>query len=66
MERYEYIQMRFEIIPQEIIYEYNLNGIINNGKVYIKILKGVYALPQAVGIVNDIFKNTWRRSDINL
>ena len=37
-DRYEYTQLPFDIIPQEIIDEYNLNDIAHNVKVYIDIL----------------------------
>ena len=43
--------MKFHIstIPQEIIYEYNLLDIVkNHGFVYVKIVKGMYGLKQAV------------------
>ena len=34
-------------IPQEIIDRYNLHNIVHKGKVYVKIRRGMYGLPQA-------------------
>ena len=47
MDRYEYMKLPFDIIPQEIINEYNLNVIAHNGKIYIGIWKGMYGLQQS-------------------
>ena len=44
------MQLPFESVPQEIIDEYNLTDISQNGKVYINICKGMCDLPQA-GII---------------
>ena len=54
---YKYIQLTFDIIPQDIIYEYNLTDISHNGKVYIHIINGMYGLPQSGIIAHDRFKN---------
>ena len=56
MDRYIYIQLPFDIISQEIINEYKLNGILHNGKVYIEIRKGMYGLPKSEIIVHDRLK----------
>ena len=47
MDHYKYIQLPFEIIPQEIIDGYNLTDISHNGKVYIDIWKVMFGLLQA-------------------
>ena len=50
--RYEYIKIPLHIIPDEIIQEYNLNEIADNGYIYCEIRKGVYGLPQAGILAN--------------
>ena len=47
MDRPEYMRIPFKIIPQDIIEKYKLNDIEEKGWVYIKIVKGMYRLPQA-------------------
>jgi hypothetical protein len=48
MLRYEYIQIKINDVPEEIIKQYNLREKVdNNGYVYIKVQKGMYGLPQA-------------------
>ena len=47
MERKEYMRVPITIIPQAIIDYYNLTKLVNNGFVYIEIMKGMYGLPQA-------------------
>ena len=37
MDRYEYMKLPFDIIPQDIIDEYNLTNILRSGKSYIDI-----------------------------
>ena len=53
---YKYMQLNFDIIPQDIIDEYNLIEIVHNVKVYIYIRKGVYGIPQNGSISHDILK----------
>ena len=50
MERYEYMFLPIEIIPLEIIEQYNLLDKVHQGKIYIEIRRGMYGLPQA-GII---------------
>ncbi len=48
---FEYMQIKISNIPKEIIDEYNLREIVTeDGYVYCKIRKGMYGLPQA-GII---------------
>ena len=49
----EYTRLPIAIIPQEIISEYNLLPLVNNGFVYILIQKGLYGLPHAGKLAND-------------
>ena len=51
MTRYEYMRLKLTDIPEEIIVEYKLREIsTSDGYVYIEIQKGMYGLPQA-GII---------------
>jgi hypothetical protein len=48
MLRYEYIQIKIDDVPEEIIKQYNLReNVDNDGYVYIEVRKGMYGLPQA-------------------
>ena len=50
--RYEYIKIYIDIIPEEIIMEYNLINIAHNGYIYCEIWKGMYCLPKAGILAN--------------
>ena len=41
------MRLPIKLIPDEIIQKYNLKQIEEDGMVYLKIVKGVYGLPQA-------------------
>ena len=47
MDRYEYMRMHIDKIPQEIIDEYNLLPKVCNGFIYFCIKKAIYGLPQS-------------------
>ena len=47
MANYEYMFIPLNQIPQEIIDHYNLHNIVNKGKVYVEIRRGMYGIPQA-------------------
>lgn len=49
----EYMKMPLKLIPKEIIIKYNLRQIADDRWVYIKIIKGMYGLPQAGKIANN-------------
>ena len=54
--RYEYMKITLDIIPEEIIQQYNLRNLAHKGFVYMEIQKGMYGLPQAVNMENDKLK----------
>jgi hypothetical protein len=54
MDRKEYMRLPISIIPQEIIDEYNLAHLLYKGLVYIEICKGMYGLPQAGILANQL------------
>ncbi len=57
MECYEYMRLRLDILPQEIIDKYNLSEIVDaNGWVYVEICKGMYWLPQVGILTNKLLK----------
>jgi hypothetical protein len=43
-------------LPQERINKYNLMELAQDGKVYIEILKGMYGLPQAGILTNELLQ----------
>ena len=46
LKRAEYIKIKLEDIPDEVINEYKLRDTVNkNGYVHIKATKGMYGLP---------------------
>lgn len=48
MIRYEYVKIKIDDIPEEIIVEYNLEEKVTpDGYIYVEIQKGMYGLPQA-------------------
>ena len=47
MNIYEYTKLPLDIIPEEIIKQYNLRNLAHKGFVYMDIQKGMYGLPQA-------------------
>ena len=48
MPRYEYMRLKLEDLPEDFIEEYNLQDkVTKDGYVYVKIRKGMYRLPQA-------------------
>jgi hypothetical protein len=47
-----------KLIPQEIIMQYNLIPLVSDGHVYIEVQKGMYGLPQASILANQL--TSWR------
>ena len=41
------MKVQIKMIPNEIIEEYNLESLIHNGQILIRIDKGIYGLPHA-------------------
>jgi hypothetical protein len=55
--RPEYIKIKISDIPEEIINKYNLrNKVTESGHVHIEANKGMYGLPQAGLIANELLK----------
>jgi hypothetical protein len=51
--RFEYMFINLLSLPQETIDKYDLIELAQDGKVYIEIQKGMYALPQAGILTNE-------------
>lgn len=47
MERYEYMRIPVWAIPECMMQQYKLAGLVENGHVLVEIRKGMYGLPQA-------------------
>ena len=43
----QYMRLPIKTTPKEIIDKYNLNDIVEDGWVYVKIVKGMYSLPES-------------------
>jgi hypothetical protein len=53
---YEYMRLPIHLIPEEIIQEYNLSPLVYREYVYIEIRKGMYGLPQAGILAQNLLK----------
>ena len=53
MARYEYMKMSLDMIPAEIIAQYNLQALASDGWVFMEIRKGMPGLKQSGRIAND-------------
>ena len=57
MKRPEYIRLNIRDIPQEIINEYKLKNVVEkDGSIYLAAIKGMYGLPQAGLIANELLE----------
>jgi hypothetical protein len=54
--RFEYMVINLLSLPQETIDKYDLIELAQDGKVYIEIQKGMYGLPQAGILVNELLQ----------
>ncbi len=62
MVRYEYVCIRINDIPKEIIVEYNLRKKVSkDGYVYVKIQKGMYGLPQSGILAQELLEKQWNK-----
>jgi hypothetical protein len=54
--QFEYMVINLASLPQETIEKYDLNELAQDGKIYIKIQKGMYGLPQAGILTNELLQ----------
>ena len=59
----EYMRIRKELVPQEIIDQYQLHDYFHNGYLYCEIQKGLYGLPQAGKLAHDKLKKHLKQYD---
>jgi hypothetical protein len=55
MDSFEYMRIPIKIIPQEISVQYNVLPLDSDDHVYIEVPKGMYGLPQAGILTNQLF-----------
>jgi hypothetical protein len=55
--RFEYMVLNLASLPQETIEKYDLNGLAQDRKVYIEIQKGMYGLPLAGILANELLQH---------
>jgi hypothetical protein len=70
MDRPEFMQFKLSDIPNNIIDIYKLRDIVHNGYVFVRIQKGMYGLPQAGIIAQQLLEqclqaNGYQQSKIN-
>eukprot|EP00804_Cyclotella_cryptica_P017160 CCRYP_003375-RA/>CCRYP_003375-RA protein AED:0.38 eAED:0.38 QI:0/0/0/1/0/0/2/0/339 len=56
MDRYEYLQIQADLIPDAFKNAYNLWDKVYNGHIYMEIWRGCYGLPQAGILANKLLK----------
>jgi hypothetical protein len=54
MDSFECMRIPIKLTPQEIIVQYNLLALVSDGHVYIEVQKGIYGLPQAGILANQL------------
>ena len=47
LKRFEYLRLKLDDLPEDVIEHYKLHGKVKNGYVYVEIQGGMYGLPQA-------------------
>ena len=63
--RKEYTKINLSDIPAEFVNEYNLTSLSHNGWIHFEILKGVYGLPQAGRLANDLLRQRLNHDGYN-
>ena len=53
MDRHKLLHMPINLIPQRFIDDYDLLPKVQNGYIYMRIIKGMYGLPQAGMLVTE-------------
>jgi hypothetical protein len=54
MDSFEYMRIPIKLIPHKIIHQYNLLPLVSDGHIYIEVQKGMYNLPKAGIIANQL------------
>ena len=61
LDRYEYMKMPMRLIPDDIIEHYGLKEKALNGYAYMEICRGMYGLPQAGILANNLLRERLAR-----
>ena len=62
LKRYEYIRLKLDNIPDDVIEEYGLQDkATTDGYVYVEVRKGMHTLPQAGLIVQELLEERLRK-----
>jgi hypothetical protein len=56
LDRYEYVRIPINLIPPEIIAEYQIMHMVSDDHIYAEVRKGMYGLPQAGILANKLLK----------
>ena len=59
----EYMRLPYKIIPQDIIDKYDLDKIVENDWVYVRIIRGMYGLPHAGFIAHELLTKRLEKAD---
>jgi hypothetical protein len=59
----EYVRIKLADIPQEFIDKYKLNQFAHNSWVYFKMSRGMYPLPQAGILANNLLQDHLAKFD---
>ena len=63
MKPYEYFQMKLNLFPQDIINKYDLtNHVDQNGNVHCEVRRGMYGLPQAGIITQELLEERLKKA----
>ena len=63
MKRYEYFRMKLELFPQDVIDRYDLsNKVDRNGNVHCEVRRGMYGLPQAGIIAQELLQERLQKA----
>ncbi len=63
MKRFEYFRMKLELFPQDVIDLYDLsNKVDHNGNVHCEVRRGMYGLPQAGIIAQELLQELLQKA----
>jgi len=63
LSRYKYLRLRLDNFPEDVIAQYNLKDIVtSNGYVYIEVRKGMYGLPQAGLLAQELLQTRLKKN----
>jgi len=65
LDRFEYMRIKAELVPEEFKQQYKLHDKIYKGFIYMEIRRGCYGLPQSGILANKLLKNAWQNMGIS-